>query len=565
MDSYVSTELRYKPLAFDNDLFTSFVYKRNFRIPGMRNRRFTERAESKLRPSSANASDQLTTLESGPPAGYGQAIMLPSSLARKYYISLDQPLHALLGIQDHTAVVGKGEILGSNLPLIDVNPSRGESITEFSAFLDEWYGHSHESFVFQTELYNLGDDPTTGSQCIFELGIPPHFFRTSSFRRVDWMFIFSIKLGMPAGNISGWRYLTKGANIIYILWSPASSNRRSCSNFLRFVYEHNCRSATVLMQYMAYLLGSERMEKLVQQLAELDEQLALSLSNDSQKIRDAAELRDRVVRYRMSASVLQLACASGESEVAKYVLQVGAPLDDGHSLDVARSLPQTGNPPRPPPSQEIWETHPFLLATLSRCGDILRHMLTTHEKCITMNMRYFALRQVLGHEVKAWKGWEKLISESPDRDLDVISVLLPYCFSEDSHIRQEFMIEDAPLLHHILFLADPRSSYDLDLIKLVVRHIGDLDKKVSYRGERSTCLFMAVLKSNYDAVQLLVEAGATECMHESREKLSELTTMQKTWIENSLGRPIDDGGRVVHFYVESSWDRRYWGWRKPTK
>ena len=33
IDSFASTELRYKPLAFENALFSSYVYKRNFRFP----------------------------------------------------------------------------------------------------------------------------------------------------------------------------------------------------------------------------------------------------------------------------------------------------------------------------------------------------------------------------------------------------------------------------------------------------------------------------------------------------------------------------------------------------
>jgi hypothetical protein len=33
--SRLSIELRYIPFSFDNDLFTSYVYKRNYRLPSM--------------------------------------------------------------------------------------------------------------------------------------------------------------------------------------------------------------------------------------------------------------------------------------------------------------------------------------------------------------------------------------------------------------------------------------------------------------------------------------------------------------------------------------------------
>lgn len=36
--SRLSVELRYIPFSFDNDLFTSYVYKRNYRLPSMNSR-----------------------------------------------------------------------------------------------------------------------------------------------------------------------------------------------------------------------------------------------------------------------------------------------------------------------------------------------------------------------------------------------------------------------------------------------------------------------------------------------------------------------------------------------
>ena len=533
-----SADLSYTPSAFENALFTSYVYKRNFRVPKIRRlfRRHqveitnhstaphtdtvsicappeyisqastTEQDESQATQEKIPTEDPtpdpdglitrgeqesntlLSAITSSIEGPLGEAKCLnvtreasqEDSLCTLPTVDISTPCRPIKSqeprMADLTKVAKKAEVVGQII--LDAQPKYCED------------QHSNEIPLkdeFQ-ELLSRCDSypPQFAPYPLFPFGV----------EQIGCPITYATNRGNYVASI---QHLRQGVDIMDLFAPDADLSESSVCGLLQELQNRDRTFFIVVMQRLAFQLGSSGIRKLVDLVSPRIEDIGAASSTgamnitssplsaifEDTEIASAARFRDIAVNTGMLyyfSTVLQLACVARKPAVVKYLLSMGIPELQMH-----------------------WSKNPFILATKRRCIPILELFFKMANKHVSTNIRNLSLLMIVNKDCALSDHWTDPQANDQVRcaeDVTAVSLLL-----ENGASPLAKTVHGIPVLHIAIQAAEPGDRHSLDIIRLIVLHGADVNASYSIYNSRSP-LFLAVSMSSLAVVDILLENGA---------------------------------------------------------
>jgi hypothetical protein len=389
--SFDDNELSYVPYAFEDMLFTSYVYKRNFRTNRMHFRQVRQRPE-------------ITNPK----------LVIEGSIAQIENVSRD------VGVSQKSAITLSSVVCGTS-SLVDATVRSGHSRGFVSTMDSTGDPHNHPSDMEFALYHNKSKhEPSVGVEStvvadtrLFVANIHTNVSTVDLHTATEGAVQQSVGIKRrPSSSARTWqKYLESAGNmsdssLAQLLLGHSQTGfeleESSIEQAIRLISQFNQddleaarkwdQIETVLLEYM-----------LMMWLRKGD----FAMPNWTQCIAKAATYRELAeisgILHR-TPTALQLACATKNSVVVEYLLSSGCPLIP---LD--------------------WRVHPFILATKRRCKIILELFLKLANDSVSQVIRNYALAMVINQDCALSENALYLDQNDNRRigaDVNIVSLLL---------------------------------------------------------------------------------------------------------------------------------------------
>lgn len=456
-----SHELLYIPFAFENQLFTSYVYKRNFRIPQIRQLRQMVKFGGPghdINPASATLEDlgvkgSLQAIKTADEYGH-----FPSQASEVFSTTVDPRIDEISDDVNASIQGSARSPDGASRPenaQLEHNTNEGATLAiagSSSAVLLDKYDPSHNDGP-SLPLRKLGKGRwPTSSECSIpipesELLNTVHKASLALLSRTDNEFsacdchfrapdsggtklLSSLFLRLWQGDsMTTYNFVRRvgvGDPLLPLVCSQCSLTISDMVLMFQGLLEQDNVFFNTVMQTIAFTYGSHSTSKLVDDLVSSDnrsmemndtsiQEIAITkvhwtgkILNDPQ-ITFAAAYREEAasnVTLHYFPTTLQLACITKKPNVVEYLLFMGRPTI---SLD--------------------WTSNPFILATKTRCKPILELFIKRASTMVTKTIKNLALIMVVNQDCVVSDGWtdpNQNDRKRCDEDADIVSLPLSY-------------------------------------------------------------------------------------------------------------------------------------------
>jgi hypothetical protein len=512
--SFESSELTYAPFSFENDLFTSYVYKRNFRvcrldIKQVQHTPVFRHASTRIETSTAHNDDVFMGAESSQDMDMGTnrhsiASKAPSAIELAKATELVQdPIPArktLEGVHHHPL---EGNIIADNddLGLIQTERVNGHLIAETHMSVTSSHPHISDLYLETNSVEAVNTVigikrkplPSTAKfmetlayvKCIAkptnESAMPYENSDTIDFEAPEE----SPYPGQHFLQHFKQKNLDAVSELDGLLCLPASAiASRDITLALKLLCNENRPLFGNIMQVIGFMRGTKFMVELADALmvssncvteiayeCVIDGRLAqsgwTSLILDDESIVSAAEFRDLATSSGILNNIptaLQLACAAKRAIVVEYLLSLGRPL-----------LPLD------------WTVHPFILATKRRCKPILELFLRSAKDTVTPVIINSALAMVVNQDCALSENWLDAKQNDNKRlgqDVNLVTFLLANGASPNTRDKNNI-----PVLTMAIRAAYSLNPFSLQIVDILLRkgaYFGQMEEDAMSAGSSKT-------------------------------------------------------------------------------
>ncbi|KAH8730904.1 hypothetical protein GQ44DRAFT_823047 [Phaeosphaeriaceae sp. PMI808] len=426
IQSFEESDLCYAPFSFEDDLFTSYVYKRNFRVPRLHIKQLQQKPTIKHAKDTVEINiTQTDDVSRGSNLSQGAEMMsFDTTEGKEHIINMTFARGSTEDIHSHS--LGVGVVLDYDKPELGRSESVKDLLTvdtelsvanNHSPISDAYFESKEMKATYTTigierkPLLSPARAPlTSASYSAFPIGGPSIEQAESS--------NLQIRLGQgassPTQSISLFSRVRQGdlEPASNWAWNEAMDNMLSLSAdriaspditlMLKSLYDHDRPLFGTIMQVFGFMRGTRFMIELVAALRmpgnQVTETEDASLLNGSvvkiawtssilldQGIAGAAAFRDLAAStgiLNRIPTVLQLACAARKAIVVEYLLSLGRPL-----------IPHS------------WKVHPFILATKRRCKSILELFFKLAKDTVSQLIIDLALAMVVNQDCALSGDW----------------------------------------------------------------------------------------------------------------------------------------------------------------
>ena len=578
IESCGSADLRYTPFAFENALFTSYVYKRNFRAPKIR--RLWRRREVEISNGSAASntdavsicatpqyilqttvteqdepsviqdeiSTQNPTLDPGilPVRGEQQSSTL-SAITSSYEGSLGEA--ARLNVTQENSQENSGGYTCA-LPTV-------ESLTPCHTIESQEPNMAHQTKVDnQAEVAGQIISEAQPKSCEVQQGngieepqaLPritrKPIFRAKQITRVSTnrgysdLYLPQITLNHPSplvahylsthtiraikeGNyVESIQYLRQGIDIMTLFTPDAGLSESNVCCMLQELQDRDRTFFVAVMQRLAFQLGNSGIKKLVDRVS----LSGLGRIEDIESASSAAAGTTTSGPLRVifeDAEIVFAACfrenaaSSGMPCHFPTVLQLACV---ARKPEVVKYLLSMGAPELP----MHWPEDPFILATKRRCIPILELFFKMADKHVSTHIRNLSLLMVVNKDCTLSDHWTDPLANDHVRcaeDVAAVSILL-----ENGASPLAKSLHSTPVLHIAIRAAETGDIHSLEIIRLLILHGADVNEG-DHRYDLMSPLFLAISMSNLALVEILLENGAN--ILEARDAREFLEVMKR--------------------------------------
>ena len=500
-----SADLLYTPSAFENALFTSYVYKRNFRVPKIR--RLFRRHQVEITNHPTAHTDTVSIC--APPEYISQTSTTEqdeSQVTREKIPTEDstpdpdglvtrgeQESNTLLSAVTSSieGPLGEAECLNvtreasqedslCTLPTVDISTPcrpvriqepRMADLTKFAKkaeVVDQIILDAQPKYCedqHSNEILLKDEFQELLSRCD---SYPPQYapYPLSPFRvkQIDCPITYATNRGNYVASI---QHLRQGVDIMDLFAPNAGLSESSVCGLLQELQNRDRTFFIAVMQRLAFQLGSSGIRKLVNLISPRMEDIGatssagamditsspLSAIFEDTEIASAARFRDIAVNTGMPcyfSTVLQLACVARKPAVVKYLLSMGIPELQMH-----------------------WSENPFILATKRRCIPILELFFKMANKHVSTHIRNLSLLMIVNKDCALSDDWTDPQANDQVRcaeDVTAVSLLL-----ENGASPLAKTVHGIPVLHIAIQAAEPGDRHSLDIIRLLILHGADVN------------------------------------------------------------------------------------------
>jgi hypothetical protein len=516
--SFESSELFYAPFSFENDLFTSYVYKRNFRVTGLHIKQVQKTPEvihssgpikiripQTVETSKATALSQDieldTNLDSFVSASPGSRDTTSSEQdrtgdlisAKKSIEDLHRRPSDIEIVLDHeesvsvvdpdtvdtTQSIAKNHVHTSNVcfdtvPLEAVHTDLGikrKPLPSSAKFMEgpktvHRLAHPiNENFLKQMD--SRGSQIERGHK---ELPSDPNYYLFTQLRQ---------------GVLEAATEWARNENVDSMLYLPARTIASPNTTLaLKSLHNHNRSLFRTIMQVFGFMRGTVFMVELadalivsdnpVTQIGDTSLQHGNIVQSDwtstmlhDQTIVNAAAFKDTATAASLLnhiPTVLQLACAARSVCVVEYLLSLGHPLIP---LD--------------------WKVHPFILATKRRCRPILELFFKLAKDTVPQLIKNLSLAMVVNQDCALSEYWLDADQNDNKRigeDVNIVSFLLANGASPNG--KDQYGISVLSMAIQSAYSLNPLSIQIVDIL---------LHKGADFGFQEAELMFMAPPKA----------------------------------------------------------------------
>jgi len=581
IESRGSTGLWYTPFAFENALFTSYVYKRNFRAPKIR--RLFRRHEVEISNGSAASntdavsicatpqyilqttateqdepsviqdeiSTQNPTLDPGilPVRGEQQSSTL-SAITSSYEGSLGEA--ARLNVTQENSQENSGGYTCA-LPIV-------ESLTPCHTIESQ-----EPNMVHQTKVDNQAK---VAGQIISEAqpkscevqhgnGIPlaeepqalPRITRKPIFRakqttRVStnrgysdlyppqitlnhlsslvahYLSTYTIRTIKKGNYIESIQCLRQGIDIMTLFTPDAGLSELNVCCMLQELQNRDRTFFVAVMQRLAFQLGNSGIKQLVDRVSLSG--LGRVEDIESTSLAVARTTTSSPLRVIFEDAEIVFAASFMENAASSGMLchfpTVLQLACVARKPEVVKYLLSVGAPKLP----IRWPEDPFILATKRRCIPILELFFEMADKHVSTHIRNLSLLMVVNKDCTLSDHWTDPLANDHVRcaeDVAAVSILL-----ENGASPLAKSLHSTPVLHIAIRATETGDILSLEIIRLLILHGADVNEG-DHRYNLMSPLFLAISMSNLALVEILLKNGAN--ILEARDAREFLEVMKR--------------------------------------
>jgi Ankyrin repeat len=580
IESRGSADLWYTPFAFENALFTSYVYKRNFRAPKIR-RLFRKREVEISNGSAASNADAVSicatpqyipqttateqdepsviqdeistqnpTLDPGilPVRGEQQSSTL--SATTSYEGSLGES--ARLNITQENSQENSGGYTCA-LPIVEsltpcytiesqepnmVHQTKVDSQAEVACqIISEAQPKSCE--VQHGNGISLAEEPQALSRItrkpVFrgkrttrvstnrgysDLSPPQITLNHLSSLVAHYLSTRTIRAIKEGNYIESIQYLRQGIDIMTLFTPDAGLSESNVCCMLQELQNRDRTFFVAVMQRLAFQLGNSGIKNLVDRVSLSGFGRIEDIESTSSAV--ARTTTSRPLRIIFEDAEIVFAASFRENASSSGMLchfpTVLQLACVARKPEVVKYLLSMGAPELP----MHWPEDPFILATKRRCIPILELFFKMADKHVSTHIRNLSLMMVVNKDCTLSDHWTDPLANDHVRcaeDVAAVSILL-----ENGASPLAKSLHSTPVLHIAIRAAETGDIHSLEIIRLLILHGADVNEG-DHRYNLMSPLFLAISMSNLALVEILLKNGAN--ILEARDAREFLEVMKR--------------------------------------